>query len=650
MEALSLKVLRERLIDAFIFQSKDEHDYGTDVILEAVESDSLTNFRVHLQLKATGTPVAADGSVGVQVPITNLNYLLSQPESIYVLYAEATDTLYYRTTESVDRTRRDNRQSKTITVRFADKFDRDAQLALHSRVLRTGRKHRSLRIDWSKLPPTGVAVALDRFERNTAPVVPTSVEEAKNQLTEIRRQQREPSILSVASEYLQRFPDDAELAALVHSSVIDSSSAGHSVSEQLLRAAAEFWEKELGATHFAPRDARYNAANAHSAMSNSSRAVELYSECLAEVPGWTEARKNLSGALINLGRIDEAIEQLEKVIATDPLFFQARFSLGTLASQRREYSDALAHFKVILISDLSMPERASVYSWLARTHSAMSNHIDAIVHGELAIESAPAEPWAWEAAAQAYSSGRRAMPALARRAATFWQRFAAHEPGRVEIWAELGFSLYSLADDDDHKTDRKTIEKGIAAFERCLELGHTDGGLVADRMGHLHEKLGSISSATKAYEKAAAEDEPKFGYCLGCALMDAGDLNRALPYLLASAEKYERDATAWKQVARCYSKMEQFTDALAAYERASELDPQDPFPLFEAGGIWWNTGCYEDAKRIWALAMALHLDHPLTKQTYEFLSANWHAETHEMKASESRPSSSDNSDRDKRID
>ena len=159
MEAHSLKVLRARLIDAFMLQSKDEHDYGTDVVLEALENEWSTNFRVHLQLKSTGAAAANDGSLGVQVQTTNLNYLLSQPESVYVLYAEATDTLYYRTTESVHRERRDGRNSKTITVRFSDEFDLDAQKALHSRVLRTGRKLRAIRVDWSQLPPAGVAVA-----------------------------------------------------------------------------------------------------------------------------------------------------------------------------------------------------------------------------------------------------------------------------------------------------------------------------------------------------------------------------------------------------------------------------------------------------------------------------------------------------------
>ena len=67
--------------------------------------------------------------------------------------------------------------------------------------------------------------------------------------------------------------------------------------------------------------------------------------------------------------------------------------------------------------------------------------------------------------------------------------------------------------------------------------------------------------------------------------------------------------------------MEQFGEALEAYERAGELDPEDPFPLFEAGGIWWNTGHYEEARRIWATAIVLHVDHPLARKTYDFLSA-----------------------------
>src|SRR5439155_26636874 len=70
----------------FVVQSRDRNDHGTDVQIEARDGDRMTNLRVHAQLKGTEGPANADGSLSVPVDIENLNYLLAQPDAIYVFY------------------------------------------------------------------------------------------------------------------------------------------------------------------------------------------------------------------------------------------------------------------------------------------------------------------------------------------------------------------------------------------------------------------------------------------------------------------------------------------------------------------------------------------------------------------------------------
>src|SRR5688572_21360548 len=79
----------DRAIATFHFfeiQSKDRNDYGTDVQIEARDGNGMTNLRVHVQLKGTEGAVNADGSMSIQVSRTNLNYLLAQPDAIYVCF------------------------------------------------------------------------------------------------------------------------------------------------------------------------------------------------------------------------------------------------------------------------------------------------------------------------------------------------------------------------------------------------------------------------------------------------------------------------------------------------------------------------------------------------------------------------------------
>ena len=60
----------------FFIQREDRRVYGTDFQLEVIDAASMTNIRVHVQLKGTKCSELEDGSVNRSVTRTNLNYLL----------------------------------------------------------------------------------------------------------------------------------------------------------------------------------------------------------------------------------------------------------------------------------------------------------------------------------------------------------------------------------------------------------------------------------------------------------------------------------------------------------------------------------------------------------------------------------------------
>ena len=60
----------------FVIQSEDDHDYGTDLVIEAVDDAVMTNVRVHVQLKGTGCEPHGDASISVSIRRRNLNYLV----------------------------------------------------------------------------------------------------------------------------------------------------------------------------------------------------------------------------------------------------------------------------------------------------------------------------------------------------------------------------------------------------------------------------------------------------------------------------------------------------------------------------------------------------------------------------------------------
>ncbi|WNS42283.1 DUF4365 domain-containing protein [Paenibacillus sp. MMS20-IR301] len=73
----------------YLVRTESGGDYGVDLILELKKNQSMTNFRIHMQLKSNSTgKVSNGGTFGFSVPVTTLNYLMNQPRSIFVVYVE----------------------------------------------------------------------------------------------------------------------------------------------------------------------------------------------------------------------------------------------------------------------------------------------------------------------------------------------------------------------------------------------------------------------------------------------------------------------------------------------------------------------------------------------------------------------------------
>ena len=142
---------------SFVVQQRDRRDYGTDFQLAAKQSSGLTNYRVHIQLKGTDKAANKDGSISVSVARTNLNFLLSQPNSVYVCYHTPSGSLLVRSAEDVFRDAEHHgaqwRNQDSLTVRFVAPFDARFQSSLHARTIAAASAQRDDRLDWIARPP-----------------------------------------------------------------------------------------------------------------------------------------------------------------------------------------------------------------------------------------------------------------------------------------------------------------------------------------------------------------------------------------------------------------------------------------------------------------------------------------------------------------
>src|SRR5665647_1492852 len=77
----------------FVSRNQFESDYGTDIIIELVTlSGHVTNYQCQIQLKSQKNgKFRMDGSYSYPVPVKTINYLINQPNSLFVVYLENTN-------------------------------------------------------------------------------------------------------------------------------------------------------------------------------------------------------------------------------------------------------------------------------------------------------------------------------------------------------------------------------------------------------------------------------------------------------------------------------------------------------------------------------------------------------------------------------
>jgi hypothetical protein len=127
----------------FITREEAKNDYGVDVVIEALIDNGKhpTNVRSHAQVKASTKKPNADGSYRYSVSFSNLNYLLNNPNSLYIFYSVKEDKLLYCTAESAYKS---YNGTKNVTIHFTDVLDRQVVKNIHNQIMATSMSIRDL--------------------------------------------------------------------------------------------------------------------------------------------------------------------------------------------------------------------------------------------------------------------------------------------------------------------------------------------------------------------------------------------------------------------------------------------------------------------------------------------------------------------------
>ena len=354
---------------------EDKQDYGTDYLIEASDAGVMTNVRVHVQLKGTETEKNADGSISVAIDRTNLNYLLTQPHSIYVCCHIPSKQILVRSADDVLREYEHSGKcwgnQETVTVRFKDEFDHDFQRTLKEFVVVCAKGARDHRLHFATQPPVDIPSFPEEGEIDLP--VPADQKQAEEMLAELYDRGHDRTISRSFDKFRAILGPSNEKLMHAYMAEFNLGVNGRECNRSRI---VEGIEVILGAVNggdFSPGTLLYCVGNGWFALEEYEKARDAYNSALflidqANVNSDISAQccKNLGAALEKLNKPDAARVLYTRALDLDRNLAEAHFALALLYSRNNADLDrALEHLDAIVWPTNSAGTIASVQGWRA---------------------------------------------------------------------------------------------------------------------------------------------------------------------------------------------------------------------------------------------------------------------------------------------
>ena len=281
-------------------------------------------------------------------------------------------------------------------------------------------------------------------------------------------------------------------------------------------------------------------------------------------PGKSRGWSVLGRVLYHMGEKDRAYEYVLKSVEMGEKSKDTYTVLGRMHTERKEWDQALAAFNRGEPDDRDQLRIAQVYTIVGRTAAAESLYFSM-------VEADSSRRLSWFALNQLGKMQFRAKNYEA--AVAMFERRIALDANSGEAYYFTGLS---------HKELRQ-YPQALAALRKAASLD-TDR---ADRhfwLGIMYAQEDSLPQARVAFERSVELDSTsttasvafrQIGYY---SLLD-GEYRNAIQNLERSVGINESDAQAWVWLAQGYQNAGDRTSAMDGYERALQLDPNQPDAL-----------------------------------------------------------------------
>lgn len=605
----------------FLIQKEDRRDYGTDFQLEVISKTGMTNIRIHIQVKGTCTEPLKDSSVSLSVARRNLNYLLQQPNSIYVCFHIPSKRLLVRYVDDVFQEYEHQgigwRSQQTVTVNFAQLFDLNFQQKLKESTFELGRISRNERILFTVTPPEQIIQAIEKNAKKV--IVHNNESKARIMIHELYNAGEDDVISNSFDMFriqLQASPKDMMLAYMAE---INLGVDGFEINKKRIRDGIELLKKNLELGDFETGTLLYSIGNGWMALKEYEKARDTYNAALAilDCPKTSkiaaQCYKNMGGVMEYLSSDkDVAVGYYKRALKLDPRLNEAHFALALHYRNNQEFNEVLNHLDHVVFMNSDNTRYSSVQGWRIEAFFNVGEYDCGFREINSLIRNGATYGWIWPWCAKNVSIFGMDSIASTKKAIKFWELFIANVSESIDAKQQRLLCFMNLKF-EEVETNFSFEEFKNQALE-IIRDDNTDTAFWYDRIGHWAQCDNNWKDAVAYYSKAYELEPESYGYCFGTALNSLGQYSEAQPILIEQAEKHHPDAQSWFQVAIASEGIGDIAACLYAYNKALLLDPQYDLAWFNLGGIYWNLGACDEAVKIWKQAVERFPKHELIEQ------------------------------------
>ncbi len=321
------------------------------------------------------------------------------------------------------------------------------------------------------------------------------------------------------------------------------------------------------------------------------QAIERYSNDRDRARAWND----LGSTYQALHRLEDAIKAFRRAIELDPTYTTPLNKLGDVYQELGYHEDAIEAYRQAIALE---PGDAVSWNSLGDVYRELAQFEAAIEAYQQALNFNPGFAWPYHSLGLIYQQQDRyelATPA-------FHQAARLHQRGedRAIAWQQLGDIYRRL----------ERFEEAVEAYQQARALGPAFAWPYHN-LGLIYEQRGDYEAAAPLFRQAIARHKNDRDRVLSWQRL--GDVCHALNRYTEAIEAYQRvielnpqAAGAWNCLGTAQAALEHYEAAIKAFERAIELDPTLAWPYHNLGLVYEQRAKYETAIPYYRQALDRH--------------------------------------------